>query len=64
MIAERVVACCDPQPVYARVDVINDNRGELCVSELELIEPELWFRMHAGSVEQFAKAVHNYIQKQ
>ena len=33
-----------PIPVYARVDVIWDNDNRLAVSEIELIEPELWFR--------------------
>ncbi|MDW8332285.1 MAG: hypothetical protein RMK43_11585, partial [Cyclobacteriaceae bacterium] len=42
--AEKVVSACTPLPVYARVDAIWDNSGKLCVSELELIEPELWFR--------------------
>ncbi len=42
--AEHVVSVCNPVPSYARVDMIIDNSGNLAVSELELIEPELWFR--------------------
>ena len=42
--AEHVVSVCSPIPAYARVDMISDNNGNLAVSELELIEPELWFR--------------------
>ncbi|MEP2024257.1 MAG: hypothetical protein ABJH98_12450 [Reichenbachiella sp.] len=49
--AERVVSVCDPVPLQARVDFIWDNEGDLCVSELELIEPELWFRNKKGSAE-------------
>ncbi|MBX2967701.1 MAG: hypothetical protein KF845_16285 [Cyclobacteriaceae bacterium] len=55
--AESVVAYCQPAPVYARVDCIWNNRGELCVSELELIEPELWFRKHPPAAEMFAEAL-------
>ncbi|SMD38389.1 glutathione synthetase, ATP-grasp domain [Reichenbachiella faecimaris] len=49
--AQRVVSVCSPIPLQARVDFIWDNEGELCVSELELIEPELWFRNKKGSAE-------------
>lgn len=52
--AERVVSVCDTIPLQARVDFIWDNEGELCVSELELIEPELWFRNREGSAELLA----------
>lgn len=55
--AERVVSVCDPIPLQARVDFIWDNEGDLCVSELELIEPELWFRNKKGSAEALAEGV-------
>jgi glutathione synthase/RimK-type ligase-like ATP-grasp enzyme len=42
--AEKVIASVDTLPAYARVDVIWDNEGKPCVSELEMIEPELWLR--------------------
>ncbi len=61
LFAERVVSVCDPLPVYARVDVIRDNRNESCVSELELIEPELWFRNHPRAAEMFADAFVKHI---
>jgi len=54
--AEQAVAFCKPAPVYARVDAIWNNQHELCVSELELIEPELWFRKHPPAAEMFAEA--------
>ena len=44
-------------PLYARVDLIRDQRGEPVVLELELIEPSLFFPFEAGSAERFAKAV-------
>ncbi len=55
--AEWVVSLCNPIPVYGRVDAIKDNEGKLAVSELELIEPEMWFRMKPGSAEIYAEEV-------
>jgi len=52
--AEHVVSTCRPMPVYARVDMIWDNQNAYCVSELELIEPELWFRKDKQAAELFA----------
>ena len=62
--AENVVSTCDPVPVYARVDAIWDNNNNLCVSELELIEPELWFRFHPEAAELFADALVNHAGQQ
>ena len=61
--AEKVVSTCRPVPVYARVDVIRNNLGNPCVSELELIEPELWFRTHPPAAEIFADAVLEYMNR-
>jgi glutathione synthase/RimK-type ligase-like ATP-grasp enzyme len=55
--AEKAVACVSPLPAYARVDMIWDNADQLCVSELELIEPELWFRKHPPAAEMMAAAI-------
>ncbi|MEN8202268.1 MAG: hypothetical protein ABFS28_06710 [Bacteroidota bacterium] len=59
--AERVVSLCDPRPVYARVDAIWDNKSEPALAELELIEPELWFRYYPQAAEDLADAVMNYL---
>lgn len=56
-LAERAVAACSPAPLYARVDMIRDNGGRLAVMELELIEPELWFRFHPPAAEVLADAI-------
>ena len=61
--AEKVVSSCKPVPVYARVDVIMDNKNEFCVSELELIEPELWFRKYPMAAELFAEAFIEFISQ-
>jgi hypothetical protein len=44
-------------PLYARVDLIRDQKGEPVVLELELIEPSLFFPFSARSAERFAAAV-------
>lgn len=56
-LAERAVAACRPAPAYARVDLVRDNRGQLAVMELELVEPELWLRYFPPAADEFAKAV-------
>ena len=55
--AERVVSLCSPLPVYARVDMIRNNLGQICLSELELIEPELWIRMNPQAASQLAESI-------
>lgn len=58
---EKAFAACNPLPIYARIDVIWDNDDELCIGEIELIEPELWFRMDEGSSDRCAIATQGYI---
>lgn len=55
--AETCVQACKELPIYARVDMFEDNDGNLALSELELIEPELWFRHHPDAAKLLAKAV-------
>jgi len=55
--AESAVARCPTRPAYARVDAVRDPAGRLCVMELELIEPELFFRFH----EPAARALADHI---
>lgn len=55
--AERVVKTLKITPAYARVDVIVDKNEQLALSELELIEPELWFRKKKGSSDLLAGAI-------
>lgn len=59
--AERVIASCNPTPVYARVDMIWNNQYTCCVSELELIEPELWLRKNNEAANRFAEALLLFI---
>lgn len=55
--AEEIVSLINPFPVYARVDIIWDNNNKPAVSELELIEPELWFRFYPPAADLLADAV-------
>lgn len=54
--AERATAACNPLPIYARVDIVTTPQG--CrLMELELVEPELFFRFHPPSAEATADAI-------
>jgi glutathione synthase/RimK-type ligase-like ATP-grasp enzyme len=55
--AERAVAACDPLPAYARVDILRDQDGHPVVSELEAIEPELWFRFFPPAAAKLAEHI-------
>lgn len=55
--AEDVLRSCTFDPIYARVDVIWDNQGNLALSELELFEPELWFRLFPNAAGALADII-------
>jgi glutathione synthase/RimK-type ligase-like ATP-grasp enzyme len=55
--AEKVLSVCSPTPLYARVDIMRDNENNPVLGELELIEPELWFRLHQPAAEMMADAI-------
>ncbi|MEP1034264.1 hypothetical protein [Ekhidna sp.] len=56
-LAVAAVAACEIKPLYARVDIVNDNNGKPAVSELELVEPEMWFRNNEQSAEMLAAEI-------
>jgi glutathione synthase/RimK-type ligase-like ATP-grasp enzyme len=58
--AEKAVKACSPTPCYARVDVIWDNNDALALSEIELIEPELWFRKNPKAARDLADAITHF----
>ena len=45
------------ETLYARVDVVRDDRGGLLVMELELVEPSLYFTRVPGAAERLAEAI-------
>lgn len=55
--SENAVKACPELPIYARVDIFTDNNGNTALSELELIEPELWFRYYPEAANVMAKAI-------
>ena len=59
--AEYAVNACNEAPIYARVDVFTDNDGILALSELELIEPELWFRNNPKAANLLALSIKKLI---
>jgi glutathione synthase/RimK-type ligase-like ATP-grasp enzyme len=59
--ASKTLAACPHNPLYARVDVFYDNNNTLSLGELELIEPELWFRNHPEAANKLADVVCKFI---
>ena len=55
--AKKCLKACPEMPLYARVDIMWDNEGKPVLSELELIEPELWFRLNEGAADDLAHSV-------
>jgi len=55
--AKTVVNACPEPPIYARVDIFTNNNGDLAVLEVELIEPELWFRNNPEAANILADAI-------
>jgi glutathione synthase/RimK-type ligase-like ATP-grasp enzyme len=63
-LAQNVVAAIPfDTPLYARVDLIRDDKGAPCLLELELAEPSLFFAQAADSAERFAAAVLRWLQR-
>ena len=54
-LAIAAVNACDHTPLYARVDIVNDNDGNPAISELELVEPEMWFRKNEQAAKMLAE---------
>ena len=59
--AKNCLEKCPYSPIYARVDVVYDNYNKLSLSELELIEPELWFRNKPESATLLAEEVFSLL---
>jgi len=59
--AIKCIEKCPYSPIYARVDVVYDNNNKLSLSELELIEPELWFRNKPESATLLAEVVFSLL---
>lgn len=60
--AEKIIKLCPKKPLYARVDILFDKNKKPMLSELEVIEPELWFRMDKKSAKLLAEKILNLIK--
>jgi len=56
-VVERCVGPLAPWLLYARIDLVPDRDGRPMVSELELIEPSLFFPLHPPALEAFVRGV-------
>ena len=59
--AEKVFQSCTTLPIYGRVDIIWDSNKHIYLSELEIIEPELWMRNMPESANKIAEAVNKIL---
>ena len=59
--AEKAIKACNELPLYARVDIFTDNDNKLAIAELELIEPELWFRNHPEAAINLSQPIKQLI---
>ena len=59
--AEDCLKASPYQPIYARIDIVDDNNNKPSLSELELIEPELWFRNYPKAANLLAEEIFNLI---
>ena len=62
-LALQVVKACPAEALYARVDLFKDNYNQWSLAEIELIEPELWFRMDQHSSTHLARTVNQYLNE-
>ena len=59
--AEKVFQSCISLPIYGRVDIVWDSNKHIYLSELEIIEPELWIRNMPESANKIAEAVNKIL---
>jgi len=63
-VARRALAAVPGEPLYARVDLLNDDDWQPRVSELELIEPGLYLSLCKSAPAAFAEAVVGELERQ
>ncbi len=55
--ATATVRAAPKLPVYARVDIFKDNNEKWALAELEIFEPELWFRFNPKAARVLANTI-------
>ena len=58
--ARRAIEAVQPTPLYARIDLVEATSGELNVIELELVEPELFFRLAPHAATRMAQLLRHH----
>ena len=61
--AELIFSKCEPLPAYGRADIVWDEAGNHLLSELEIIEPELWVRNNPEAAKPFAKGILRFLNQ-
>ena len=61
--ARQVLQHIRPQPLYARIDLVKNEKNQFALMEVELIEPSLYFSYCPSSPGLFARTVHDWMQK-
>jgi len=62
-LAVKALAAAPAHATYARVDMIPDGDGNLCIMELELIEPALYLELSGDGGKAFTNAILSSVQK-
>jgi glutathione synthase/RimK-type ligase-like ATP-grasp enzyme len=63
-LARAAMAAVEGEPLYGRVDIIEGPERQPLVSELELIEPELFFRFSQPAVDRMCDALERLCSRQ
>lgn len=61
LVAQAALDACPELPVYARVDLVRNSENEPQIMELELIEPELWFRRNKNAAKLLASVLQSHL---
>ena len=61
--AQAILEMLDETPLYARVDMLRNDAGELCLMELELIEPFLYPLQGPELTDRIYSAVKNRLDR-
>ncbi len=62
-VAGDVLGAVGSEVLYARVDLVSDEAGELCLMELELVEPQLFLGQSAQAVDRLADAIEDRLDR-
>ncbi|MGA8533025.1 MAG: hypothetical protein WB615_02825, partial [Candidatus Tumulicola sp.] len=61
-VAAEALAAIPGDALYARIDLLHDDRGNALVSEIELIEPGLYLSIYPAARSAFADAIERELR--